>query len=154
MSHIATIELEIRDLDALDAAARSLGLELVRGQTTYRWYGLRDPRQYRYPLPPGFTVEDLGRCEHAIRVPGNDQAYEIGVVRRRDGRPGYVLLVDFWNGGYGLEEKVGTNANRLKQAYAIETAKRAAWRAGHRVLGEIRKTDGSVVLRIAPGGRT
>jgi hypothetical protein len=150
MSHVATIEIEIRDLDALDAAARSLGLELVRGQTTYKWYGRHVGD---YPLPAGFTREDLGRCDHAIRVPGNNQAYEIGVVKRRDGRPGYVLLWDFWRGGYGLVEKVGENANRLKQAYAIEAAKRAAWRAGHRVLGEIRKADGTIVLRIAPGGR-
>lgn len=149
MSHVVTIDIEIRDLDALDAAAKSLGLELVRGQTTYRWYGRHVGD---YPLPDGLSHEDLGRCEHVLRIPGNAEAYEIGVVRRRDGRPGYTLLWDFWQGGYGLQEKVGANADRLKQAYALETAKRAAWRAGHRIVGEIRKADGTVVLRIAPGG--
>lgn len=149
MSHVAQIDLEIRDLEALEAAARSLGLELVRGRTAYRWYGRHVGD---YPLPAGFTKDDLGRCDHAIRIPGDDRAYEIGVVRRRDGRPGYVLLWDCWQGGYGLEERVGAGAARLKQAYALEAAKRAAWRAGHRVLGEIRKADGTIVLRIAPGG--
>jgi hypothetical protein len=32
MSHVATIELEIRDLEALKAACRVLGLEFVAGQ--------------------------------------------------------------------------------------------------------------------------
>jgi len=69
MSHIAEIEIEIKDLDALEAAARSLGLELARRQTTYRWYG---ELLEGHPLPAGFTKADLGRCDHAIRVPGND----------------------------------------------------------------------------------
>jgi hypothetical protein len=150
MSHVATIELEIRDLEALKAACRVLGLEFVAGQRTYRWYGRHVGD---YPLPQGFTPEDLGKCEHAIRVPGNAQAYEIGVVARRDGRPGWTLLWDFWQGGFGLEEKVGKHADRLKQAYALEAARRAAQRAGHRVLGQITRPDGSVVLRIAPGVR-
>lgn len=148
MSHVAMIDLEIRDLEALKAACRRLGLEFVKGQTTYKWYGRHVGD---YPLPTGFAQEDLGKCDHAIRVPGNSRAYEIGVVRRRDGRPGYTLLWDFWQGGYGLEEKVGQEAGRLKQAYGIEAAKRAAQRAGHRVLGETQRADGTVVLRIAPG---
>ncbi|MER3425254.1 MAG: hypothetical protein C4293_20535 [Nitrospiraceae bacterium] len=80
------------------------------------------------------------------------RAYEIGVVKRRDGRPGYALLWDFWKGGFGMQEKVGENADRLKQAYAVEVAKKAARCAGLRILVETRKADGSVVLRIAPGG--
>jgi hypothetical protein len=149
MSHVASIEIEVRDLEALKAACRTLGLEFVADQRTYRWYGRHVGD---YPLPQGFTVEDLGRCDHAIRVPGNSLAYEIGVTRRRDGRPGYVLLWDFWRGGYGLEERVGKDACKLKQAYAVEAAKRAAQRAGQRFLGQSTKADGTVVLRFQPGG--
>lgn len=148
MSHISTIELEVRDLEALKRAAQALGLEFVAGQRTYRWYGRHIGD---YPLPQGFTKEDLGKCDHAIRIPGNDRAYEIGVVRRRDGRPGYVLLWDFWSGGFGLQEKVGENANRLKQAYACEAAKAAALRAGHRFVAQATRADGSVVLRFQAG---
>lgn len=149
MSHVAQIETEVRDLEALKSACRRLGLEFVAGQRTYRWYG-RSVGDY--PLPEGFSEKDLGKCDHAIRVPGNDRAYEVGVVKRKDGRPGWTLLWDFWQGGYGLQEKVGEGAGRLKQAYALEAARKAAQRAGHRVLGETQKADGTVVLRIAPGG--
>lgn len=146
MSHVAQIELQVRDLEALKRAAKSLGLEFVENQRTYRWYG-RSVGDY--PLPEGFTVQDLGKCDHALRVPGNPHAYEIGVVRSRTS-PGWVLLWDFWQGGYGLQELVGEGAHKLKQAYAVEAAKRAAQRAGHRFLGQTRKADGSIVLRIAP----
>jgi len=149
MSHVATIDVEVRDLEALKAACQALGLEFVAGQRTYRWYGRHVGD---YSLPQGFTAEDLGNCDHAIRVPGNRQAYEIGVVKRRDGRPGYVLLWDFWCGGYGLEERVGKNAHKLRQAYAVEAAKRAAQRTGQRFLGQSTKADGTVVLRFQPGG--
>jgi hypothetical protein len=149
MSHVAQIELEIRNLDALAAACQQLGLELVREQVSYRWYG----RSYGdYPLPAGFTVEDLGNCEHAIRIPGEPRAYEIGVVRRRDGKPGYALLWDFYNGGYGLTEKVGQKAEKLKQAYAVQTTLLTAKRLGHTVLGQQQQADGSVVLRLGHGG--
>src|SRR4051812_32472193 len=115
MSHVATVDVEIKDLDALDAACKKLGLELVRGQTTFRWYG---QHVGDYPLPAGFTGADLGTCEHAVRVPGRADAYEIGVVRRRDGRSGWSLMWDFYAGGYGLMERVGENCQSLRREYA------------------------------------
>lgn len=148
MSHIATIELKVKDLVALKTAAKSLGLEFKEGQRTYRWYGTSVGD---YPLPEGFSKDDLGKCDHVISVPGNDRAYEIGVVKSKTSPAEWVLLWDFWQGGFGLQEKVGENANKLKQAYAVEAAKRAAQRAGHRFLGQTQKADGSITLRISPG---
>ena len=151
MSHVATVEIEVRDLDALDEACRRVGLELVRGQQTYRWYG---KHVGDYPLPAGFAEADLGRCEHAVRIPGGDAAadaegdeppYEIGVVRRRDGRPGYVLHWDFFAGGYGLEKVAGPACGLLKQAYATVVAKRQAMRQGFTVT-EQRQPNGHVRL--------
>lgn len=143
MSHVAEIEVEITDLDALDAACRRIGtLELVRGQTKYKWWG---DSVGDYPLPEGFTKEDLGKCDHAIRVKGNAQAYEVGVVRARNGKQGYVLHWDFYDGGYGLEKEVGENCNKLRQAYAIEVAKKAAVRQRMSVR-EVQQADGSVRL--------
>ena len=77
MSHIAEVNLLVQDLDALQRARHRLGLELVRHQQTYRWYGTSVGD---HPLPTGFAKDDLGTCEHAIRIPGNDHAYEIGIV--------------------------------------------------------------------------
>lgn len=130
MSHVAEISLEIKDLDALAVSCRKLGLELKRGQEEYRWFG-RSVGDY--PLPKGFKKADLGKCDHAIIQPNNPQGYEIGVVKRRDGKPGYTLLWDSWNGGYGLQDKVGRNACLLKQRYGAEVAAKKARQQGFRV---------------------
>jgi hypothetical protein len=142
LSHVATIDLAVTDLDALEAAANKLGLEMIRGQKTYRWWGhsVGD-----YPLPAGFTANELGKCESALRVKNNPGAYEIGIVGRRDGEPGVVLLWDFYSGGYGLQEKVGEGACKLQQEYAVEVAKKYWLGQGWQVT-EDRKEDGTVQL--------
>lgn len=148
MSHIATVDLEIKDLSALAEAARRLGLEFVQNQRTYRWFGTHVGD---YPLPPGFKKEELGHCLHALRIPldqpGADVAYEIGVVARRDGKPGYAILWDFYGCGFGLQDKVGKDCNALKQSYAVVVAERAAAKQGFRVTHQA-QADGSVVLRL------
>lgn len=133
MSHVAEIDVFIKDLEALDKACQAMGLELVRGQKTYKWYGhsVGD-----YPLPQGFTEKDLGKCSHAIRIPGNREAYEVGVVERRDGRPGYQLLWDFWAGGHGMVEKMGDQGCHLKKEYATQLAVKHYRRQGYRVTVE------------------
>lgn len=143
MSHVAKIEVEIKDLAALKATAARLGLELMEGQTAYKWYGrsVGDTK-----LPEGFKANELGQCEHAIRVVGNPNAYEIGVVRRRDGGEGYTLLWDSWSGGYGLVEKVGAKAEKLTQGYGVEVATRIAQRKGFRVVSSSVRQDGKVEL--------
>jgi len=124
MSHVSKIELEVNDLDTLKAACKRIGLEFIEGQRTYAWYGdhLGD-----YPLPDGITVDDLGKCDHAIRVAGAQ--YEVGVVKK-NGK--YTLLWDFWRSG-GLEKKLGKNGGKLKQAYATERVGREARLKGYRV---------------------
>ena len=152
MSHIATIEIEIKDLDALAAACEPLGLELVRGQKKYNWYGVSIGDS---PLPVGFTKEDLGSCEHVLRMKGtamNGQIdkrmpYEIGLVARRDGKAGYALMWDTYRGGGGLVEKVGgEQAERLCQGYAVEVAMRIAKRQGFRVVKKEVRSDGSIAI--------
>jgi hypothetical protein len=131
MSHIVTIDLQIKDLDALAKAAEDNGMELVRGQETFKWYGkwVGD-----YPLPEGFTREDLGKCQHAIRVKGaGPQTYEIGVAPRRDGKPGWVCLYDFWAGGHGLEAKAGAGLKNILQRYTAHVTRRELVRQGFRV---------------------
>jgi len=139
MSHISKIELEINDLETLRLACERLGLQFMENQHTYKWYGswIGDT-----PLPEGISIQDLGKCDHAIRVPGAQ--YEIGIVQR-DRK--YIMLWDFWNQG-GLEQRLGKNAGRLKQAYTIERVRKEAKLKGHRICEQ--KTDQGVrlVLRI------
>jgi hypothetical protein len=137
MSHVAKIEVEINDLDALKAACHSLGLEFVNDQKTFAWYGRHVGD---YPVPEGFTLEEMGRCDHAIRVP--NAQYEIGVVKRR-GK--YTLLWDFYHAG-GLETVLGKGAGKLKQAYALERVKKEARLKNYRYLE--RKTEQGIRITL------
>jgi hypothetical protein len=101
---------------------------------------------YKYGIKP----EDYGKCDYALCVPGSKNAYEIGVVKRKDGK-GYHLLYDFYANGYGLMSRVNTTANptgigRLTQAYSVQVAMVAARKQGYRV--SIKTTaDGKKVLQ-------
>jgi hypothetical protein len=71
------------------------------------------------------TADQLGRCDHAVSVAGGDgYTYEIGLVAQPDGS--FRLLMDEWQGGYGLVERCGAGAQKLIQRYAVETARDAA----------------------------
>jgi hypothetical protein len=153
MSHVAQVDIEVKNLDDLEAACRRIGLELVRGQQTYRWYGKSVGDT---PLPPGFSAEELGTCEHAIRVPlalerqlqdsyGTNRPYEIGVLRRRDGQPGWALLYDEFANGMGMGDVAGRDLGRLKAAYAVVAASREARMRGFSVT-EQQQPDGVVRL--------
>jgi len=125
LSHVSKIEIEIQSLEVLKDACNRLGLRFKENQKTYRWFG-----KYMgdYPLPEGMTPDDLGKCDHAIEVPGCD--YDIGVLKR-DGQ--YRLFWDFWTSG-GLEAKLGKDAGKLKQAYAVSRIKQEARIKRYRVV--------------------
>jgi hypothetical protein len=124
MSHISKIELEIKDLEALKAACKRLGFRFQEGQTTYKWFGrwVGDS-----PLPEGISEDQLGKCHHAIRVPGAQ--YEIGIVRKGKS---YILLYDAWIKG-GLEKYIGKDAGKLKQIYAVEKIRLEARHRGYKI---------------------
>lgn len=104
MSHIAKLKLTIKNLTALELAAAELGCELV--------LGLKQHKYYR-----GQTA----KCDHVIRVKGaSAQTYEIGVIENEDGT--YSLNADFYQGGHGLVDRVGYNAEKLNNEYAVQVA--------------------------------
>ncbi len=116
-----------------------LGFNFIENQKTYQWYGrwVGDS-----PLPEGIALEDLGKCDHAIRI--QDCAYEIGIVKKG---AKYILLWDSWHTG-GLEQKIGKEAGILKQAYTIERIKSEAKRKKYQVR-EIRNDQSiRLVLRV------
>ena len=137
--HVAVVKLEIRSLDALKAACERLGLEFKEGQTHFSWFGYFVGDS---PLPEGFTQEDLGKCVHAISVPG--ARYEIGLVFR-DGC--WRLMWDSYGPG-GLEQALGPDCNRLRQAYGVEAAKLEAQRQGYSVW-ETQEEDGAIKLHVS-----
>jgi hypothetical protein len=135
VSHITKIDTEIKDLNALAQACEELGLELVLGKKDYRWFGrfIGDS-----PLPQGFRKDELGKCEHAIRVKNaKGDTYEVGVVKRRDGRNGYTLLYDYWAGGNGLIDKIGNGAKTLTREYTLQAAMKKCRQKGMTVVRSI-----------------
>ena len=139
MSHVSKIELEIQSLEDLKLACKRLSFTFMENQNTYQWYGRSVGDN---PLPERFSVDDLGKCDHAIKVP--ECLYEIGVVKRKSK---YILLWDSWHKG-GLEQKIGKDAGILKQAYTVTRVIREAKLKSYQVK-EI-KQDQSIrlVLRI------
>ncbi len=138
LSHVTKLDIEIKDLDALESAAKKIGLVLRRGQSTYKWFG-RSVGDY--PLPAGMKESDLGKCTHALSVPNNSYAYEIGVREQSDGT--FQLVWDFWSGGHGLQAIAGENCKNLSEAYVIEAARNAAMNNGWVTMDN---QDGSLLI--------
>ena len=108
MSHFTKIETEIRDLEALRAACKELGLELAenavaRGYATHKIHG-----------------------QQVIRLKG---PYDIALNREANGA--FAIQADLWQ-GY-VENEVGKNFGKLKQLYGVHKTIREAQRKGHLV---------------------
>lgn len=118
MSHISKIELRILSLSTLEKACEKLGAKLYRDVKTHKWFGrwVGDS-----PLPEGMEKEDIGKCDHVIRINNaTEMTYEVGVIKSKT-HAGYELFYDNWEGGYGLEKVLGKNLGKLKQQYTAET---------------------------------
>lgn len=137
------MRIEVRDLEALDAACKRLGFAFRRGQKTYQWYGrwVNDYHEEDAAYKHGVATGDYGKCDHAIHVPGCK--YEVGVLAHNDGS--HSLIWDFID--HQLAEALGgQTAARLAQAYAVEAAKLEAFRHGAIGVEEFVHTDGSIKL--------
>lgn len=147
MSHVVTLNVEIKDLAALRAAVARLGGEL-RVQSAYHTWITDHGRLYgdfAPQLPLGFSVADIGKCEFAICFPGVQ--YEIGVCARRDGMPGYCLLWDFYDGNL-VKAVGGVTADALIQAYHVELQIAGAYADGATCVRETRDVNGDILLEI------
>ncbi len=132
MSHIATVEIEFRDMDCLAKACERCGVELRKEQKTFRWYmGQVDP------------------CDAAIVHP-NPTAYEIGVHKTETG---LRLSFDPFARGYGMQDAVAfaediRGLGKLQQAYGVEVARKQAKRQGFSVK-ETLQADGRIKLTLS-----
>lgn len=141
MSHIVAIDFQCKSLDAVRATCDRLGFTFCEGQTSYKWWGRWEGDS---PLLARIRLEDLGKCDHAIRVPGS--RYEVGIVKMEDGS--YDLRWDYIHGPL-CNAMGGPSADKFRQAYQIEVARIEARRKGAR-FQEFRLPDGTVKLRITP----
>lgn len=166
MSHVAKMQIEVKSLAALKDACKALGWDFREAQTTYRWFGtwvgdtpftpdmFDSEEEHAHVLSLGnksmpysqaqkdYMTEKMGRCEHAIRVPGAD--YEIGVVG--NGKGGLRLLWDYFDGKL-VKAVGGQTAPKLAQAYSTAVVKRFAKSKGMAVI-ERPGANGSVKLQL------
>lgn len=132
MSHIATVEVEFRDMDALAKACTKCGVELRQEQKTFRWYN-----------------GQVTPCDAAIVHP-NAKAYEIGVHKTDTG---LKIQFDPFMRGYGMQDAVAfeddiKGLGKLQQAYAVEVARKQAKRQGFSVRETV-QADGRVKLTLS-----
>lgn len=124
MSHFTTIQTQIRDVEALEAACTELGVELLHN-TEAR----------------GFA-NSTRRGQLVVRLKG---PYDIA-ANRAEGSDSYELATDWWNGH--VEAEVGPNYGRLLQLYGVHKTIREANRKRLRVTRH-QETDGSIRLTLA-----
>ncbi len=123
MSHITTVETQIRDIEALREACEALGCRL-EGPGKVEGY-----------------FRNMGTADHIIKLPGT--SYTVGLVRQPDGS--YSLSADLWAGH--VERVLGPRCGRLLQEYALRVVTRSAAARG-RQAAVTREKDGRIVVRI------
>jgi hypothetical protein len=143
VSHVVSVDIRVRDLDALEAAAKVCGFELRRGQRTYKWFG---ESVGDYPIPEGLTADQLGHCDHALALVGDRDAYEVGLIAQADGS--FRLVFDFWGPGRALLAALGgEKADRLMAEYTMQAAERRCSE-----LGWMTTRDGAQLRVYHPSG--
>ena len=146
MSHVAAIELEITDLQALKAACNKLGWEFRENQKTFKWFGRwvndYDAQDAAYKF--GIKPEDYGKCSHAIKIP--NVQYEIGLIKQ-DNK--FKAIFDFYS--QKLKNAVGgQSCPKLKQMYAVAKTYAEAKKKGYKV-HEKKLKDNTIKLTITSG---
>jgi len=140
MSHLAHIDLELKDLQALKDMCKEHGFTFMEGQKSYKWFGkwMNDYDAADSAYKHGFKTEDYGKCSHAIKVPG--ASYEIGIVEIRKGV--YKPIWDFFSSG-GLKP---THIQKLKQGYVDHVITRNCKKNGYRIKNKKKEKDGKLRL--------
>ena len=108
MSHFTSIDVEIRDIEALKSACDELGLAVEKNAGA-RGFG-RNRR----------------KGEYVIRLNG---PYDLALNSRKDGS--FQVETDLWGGH--VEKELGSGMGRLKQYYAVHKTTREARRKGYKV---------------------
>ena len=127
MSHFTTIQTQIRDVEALEAACTELGVELLRNS---------EARGFANSSRHGQLV---------VRLKG---PYDIAANRAGEAPENapYELATDWWNGH--VEAEVGPNYGRLLQLYGVHKTMQEASRKRLRVTRH-QETDGSIRITLA-----
>jgi hypothetical protein len=127
MSHLTKIEISISNIPALKKAIKKLGGEFKQDQKEFT-----------------FWMGQKGTCVHAASFP--NCKFELGIVKGENKRE-YGLEWDSFSTG-GLSKVLGSQAEKLKQQYALFAAKDAAIAQGYTTTEKVLQ-DGTIQLSIA-----
>jgi hypothetical protein len=123
MSHFTEIKTQIKDIAALAAACKELGLPLIPNAKARGWAG------------------DQLAAEFVIQLKGE---FDVAVNRKPDGT--YGMTAD-WFGGI-VENEVGKGCSKLNQLYAVHKATIEARKKGYIVTRQTGK-NGNINLVMA-----
>ena len=121
MSHFTSIKTQIKDIAALTAACKELGLQLVQNSEARGYY------------------ENKLKGDYVIKLKG---PYDIAVNKQSDGTYGFTS--DLWQGH--VEEEVGKNYSKLLQLYGVHKASIEARKKGLSVIRHKQAQNGSIKL--------
>lgn len=122
MSHFSTVETLLRDPEAIRAAAKELGYEVL-DNAEVRGYGGKK------------TTANL-----VVRLKGT---YDLGLQGKADGS--YAIVCDWWQGHVASE--LGEGACKLLQRYGVCKTRLEARKHGYNV-SEQQQQDGSILMRL------
>jgi hypothetical protein len=105
MSHVETCKVAFKDLAAVKAACKALGVTFVEGKTHFNWYG---QHVGDYPITKemsdaGITKENIGQCAHVIQVPGT--TWEVGLWPMKNQPGSFLPVYDFYGGQGAVLQK-------------------------------------------------
>lgn len=138
MSHFTKISAEIKDFEALSAAAKKMGFSISKNADCRYYYGSE-------------------RKDVVINLPGK---YDIAATNNGER---YNLEADFWQDH--VSRYVGPNGDLLTQQYAVEKTRIEAFKNGLGVTEETKgnvttltlidpDTGGQIYVDCYPGGKT
>jgi hypothetical protein len=161
VSHVAMMTVKagnpvFADLKALVRAVKMIPGLKIEERTDYKWYG---HHVGDYPMPTGMKASELGNnAKFVISVdrkhwPDGQEPYELAIIEDPNNKGCYLPLYDFWNGGQGLDQFLGTPvtgpsglvlAPKLIQRYHMACDQLAAAEVGDEIEFKEQK-DGSFV---------
>jgi len=155
MSHVARVELEIKDLQALRAACKQLGLTYDEKATSWKWWMTDYPNW----VTEENQTEGIPRSRYGtsdagvITVPG--ARWSIGVYKD-PAKPGcYVPIYDAYEHGgdlrgrgLGIEDKLGAGLQKLKQEYGITISTKVMQAKGFQVFRNLVNVKGKQQVQL------
>ena len=120
MSHVATVQCKIADLDAFEEAVKKKGGVLVRGQREFRYYaGAKD------------------RCVHAVHLASDPTGHEVGLRLAEANTPDVYNLAYDVSYASNVNRAFGPNCEGLQNEYLAIVAESQLQAGGWMVRREV-----------------